>query len=192
MSLRCSNFAGHADPYQAVRRPLQMGGRSKRVGGIYLTKLGDLSPHAGQGLLCGGDAEDHGGQACGQCIPAACTSFGCPRMARISLRTFCITSSVVHELRQGPDLIVHDLAFPLAVVAFLASHEVGHPNDAGSNFVNAGNALFTNASVTSLKSFARDLRSTNTSAALKRKRCSGPTFRPGPVRGLMPGHERSI
>jgi hypothetical protein len=25
-----------------------------------------------------------------------------------------------------------------------------------------------------------------------RKRCSGPTFRSGPVRGLMPGHERSI
>jgi hypothetical protein len=47
---------------------------------------------------------------------------------------------VVHELRQEPYLVIDDLAFPITIVAFLAFHEVGYPNDAGSSFVNAGNA----------------------------------------------------
>jgi len=76
-------------------------------------------------------------------------------MDRISLKAFYIPGRFSMSCGSDQILIVHDLAFPITDVAFLEFHEVQAPNDAASNFVNAGNPV-TKASVTSLKSFARD------------------------------------
>jgi hypothetical protein len=73
-----------------------MEGRSQRVGGIYLTKLGDLSPHAGQGLLCGGGAEDHGGQACDQ--PHICHN-----VCAAAFRALAVRSGSLPYLEKNPE-----------------------------------------------------------------------------------------